>query len=165
MEEQACTTAPDPAAQADGAEVLCQQLGAVDESIFFLLLLIFAVLLSFWAVLIQRGQLRDTIAGNTAAAEAAPPVYPIRLSSSALVVSSLGYFLVMALQSCRAAAEGDDCVAQRSAGTNVWASILVLTAALIRLIDLVFVERYQNRAAEVPIQAEETGLTEAIPTI
>ena len=52
-------------------ELLEEQLNTVDQSIFFLILLILSVLLSFWSVLIQRGQLVCTIAGKTEAAQAA----------------------------------------------------------------------------------------------
>lgn len=100
-------------------EILCGQLVTVNESVFFLILIIFATLLSFWAVLIQRGQLVNTIEGNTEAATDTPPVYPIRVAAGALIVGSLGYFLSTALSTCRTVSEGTDCVAQRSAGVNV----------------------------------------------
>ena len=135
-------------------EVLEEQLGTVDQSIFFLILIILSVLLSFWSVLIQRGQLVCTIEGNTEAAAAAPDVFPIKISASALVIGSLGFFLCLALQTCRTAAQGDDPAAQKSAGMNVWASLFVFVAALIRLYDLNFMECRQSALVEENVQPE-----------
>lgn len=135
-------------------ELLEEQLNTVDQSIFFLILLILSVLLSFWSVLIQRGQLVCTIEGKPEAAAAAPKIYPIKISASALVVGSLGFFLCLALQACRSAAQDGDCVSQKSAGMNVWASLFVFAAALIRLYDLNFMERNQNTLVDENLQPE-----------
>ena len=129
-------------------DVLCGQLDTVNESLLFLLLIIFSVLLSLWSVLIQRGQLVDTICGDTEAAAAAPPVFPIKCASGAIVIGALGFFLSLAMTTLESAAQGDDCVAKRSAQSNVWASILVLAAALIRFCDLHYVERCQKALLE-----------------
>ena len=115
--------------------VLKEQLGTVNQSLFYLLLIILSVLLSFWSVLLQREQLEEALAGNPQKA-AAQDVFPIKLIASALVVSALGFFFCLALRSCRDAACGNDPAAQQSAGRNVWASLFVLAAALIRLCDL-----------------------------
>lgn len=131
--------------QADAAKtVLCQQLGTVDTSLGFLLLIIAATLLSFWSVSIQRDGLCLTLRGETEAAGALPPVYPIKHKASAIIVGALGFFLCLALDTLRRAETGDDCVAQRSARTNVWASLLVLAAGILRYQDLDFVERCQR---------------------
>lgn len=115
--------------------VLKEQIGTVNQSLFYLVLIILSVLLSFWSVLIQREQLEKLLMG-TASKTSAPDVFPIKLIASALVVSGLGFFFCLSLRTCRDAAQGNDPAAQRSAGMNVWASLLVLTAALIRLYDL-----------------------------
>lgn len=125
---------------------LCRQLSITDGSLFFLLLLVFSILLSFWAVTIQRRQLCLTIQGETEAAAAAPPVYPIKHGASALVVGSLGFFLFLAYHAWREACAGEDPVAKRSAGINLWASILVLAAAILRFNDLNFVEASRQSA-------------------
>ena len=125
---------------------LCRQLGITDSSIFFLVLLTFSILLSFWSVTIQRRQLCLTIQGETEAAAAAPPVYPIKHASSAIVVGSLGFFLCLAYHAWKQACAGDDCVAKRSASTNLWASILVLAAGILRFDDLNFVENSRQSA-------------------
>ncbi len=120
-------------------KILNKQLRTVNQSLFYLALIILSVLLSFWSVLIQREQLEKQLAGNPQKT-AAPDVFPIRLSASALVVCALGFFFCLALQTCRNASQGKDSAAQKSAGMNVWASTFVLAAALIRLYDLNFVE-------------------------
>ena len=103
--------------------VLREQLRTVDESLLFLLLIVLSVLLSYWGVRIQR--------------EAAlPRVFPIRLSASALVVGALGFFLCLALKTERETARGGTPAARRSACTNLWASLFVFLAALLRLDDL-----------------------------
>ena len=121
-------------------EILKEQLGTVNQSLFYLMLIILSVLLSFRSVLIQREQLEGTLAGNPQNADAVD-TFSIRLIASALVVSALGFFFCLALRTCRDAAQGDDPAAQKSAGMNVWASLFVLTAALIRLYDLLSAER------------------------
>lgn len=124
-------------------DLLWEQLGITDESIRFLVLIILSVLLSFWSVLIQRGQLVCTLEGDARGAQAAPDVFPIKIAAGALVVGSLGFFLMLALNTCKTAAQGEDPVARHSASMNVWASLLVLTAALIRLYDLNYVRNHQ----------------------
>lgn len=116
-------------------QALKEQLGTVNQSLFYLVLIILSVLLSFWSVLIQREQLEELLMGNSSKT-AAPDVFPIKLSASALVVSGLGFFFCLSLRACRDAACGNDPAAQKSAGMNVWASLFVLAAALIRLYDL-----------------------------
>ena len=133
--------------------VLEEQLGTVDQSLFYLRLIIAAVLLSFWSVLIQREQLEKSLAGNLSEA-GGPNVFPIKLTASALTVSALVFFFCLALRSCRDAAKGSDPAAQRSAGINVWASLFVLTAALIRLFDLNFMERVQRSLVAENVQPE-----------
>ncbi|MDE6259725.1 MAG: hypothetical protein K2M42_02505 [Oscillospiraceae bacterium] len=117
--------------------ILNEQLRTVNQSLCYLMLIILSVILSFRSVLIQREQLEETLAGQPAGCW---NVYPIRLSASVLVVSALGFFFCLALRTCRDASRGDDPAAQKSAGMNLWASLFVLAAALIRLYDLNFTE-------------------------
>lgn len=123
-------------------EILKEQLGTVNQSLFYLILIILSVLLSFWSVLIQRGQLEDALAGNPKSG-APPDTFPIRLCASALTVSALGFFFFLAIRACRDAAMGNQPTAQRDAGLNVWASLFVLAAALIRLYGLSLTETGQ----------------------
>lgn len=120
---------------------LCRQLDTVDTSLGFLLLVITSVLLSFFAVTIQRRQLCLTILGDREGEEALGEVYPIRRLASALIVGSLGYFLCLAWRAAGENCQGADCVSRRSARTNLWASVLVLSAAILRFNDLNFVHR------------------------
>lgn len=79
-------------------KTLCAQLGVVDDSLFFLLLIIAATLLSFWSVSLQRKGLCLTIQGETETAGQLPPIYPIRHKASAIIVGALGFFLCLALR-------------------------------------------------------------------
>ena len=54
----------------------------------------------------------------------------------ALVVGALGFFLCLALKTERETARGGTPAARRSACTNLWASLFVFLAALLRLDDL-----------------------------
>lgn len=127
---------------------LCSQLGVTDTSLGFLLLIIAATLLSLWSVVIQRKGLYLTILGQTEAVETLPPVYPIKHKASAIIVGALGFFLCLALDGLRQAEAGTDRVAQRSARTNLWASLFVLLAGLLRYLDLDFVARCQRGLEE-----------------
>ena len=111
--------------------VLREQLRTVDESLLFLLLIVLSVLLSYWGVRIQREGLCRTLQGDAEGAAALPRVFPIRLSASAL-----GFFLCLALKTERETARGGTPAARRSACTNLWASLFVFLAALLRLDDL-----------------------------
>jgi len=120
-----------------------EQLGTVNQSLFYLILIVLSVLLSIWSVLIQREQLEEMLWENPQK-KVMPDVYPIKLSASVLVVGALGFFFCLSLQTCRDVSQGTDLAAQKSAGMNVWASIFVLAAALIRLYDLGFMEEVQH---------------------
>ena len=120
-------------------DTLRRQLGIVYQSLGFLLILIASVLLSFYTVVIQRRGLCLTILGDTKAAAGLPDVYPIKRRASAMVVGYLGFFLCLALNAWQQAERGDDCVARRSAAVNLWASLFVLLAGILRLMDLDFV--------------------------
>lgn len=133
--------------ETDGqAEALCRQLATTDSALGFLLLLIASVLLSFLSVTLQRKGLCLAIQGREPEAERLPPVYPIKRTAAAMVIGSLGFFLCLALGAAGEAAQGQDPVARRSAGVNLWASVLVLAAAILRLDDLDFVERSRQTA-------------------
>lgn len=125
-----------------GAE-LCRQLGITDRSLLFLLILIGSVLLSFWATCIGRDALCRTIQGG----QSAPPdLYPLRKRASAMAVGGLGFFLCLAIDTDRRAQAGGNPVAARSARTNLWAAVLVLAAAVLRLEDLDFLRQCGGNA-------------------
>lgn len=113
---------------------LKQELGMLDVSLTFLLLILFAVLLSVWSALIQRREMAMTLEGREA--PQTPSVYLLRQAGSAITVGCLGFFLCLALETqAKAQAEGDP-AARQSARVNVLASLLVLLAAILRLKDL-----------------------------
>lgn len=123
---------------------LCQQLHTVDTSLVFLVLLILSVCLSWKATAIQRGGLCDILLGKT---EDVPDVYPIRLVASAIVVGALVFFFGLALDTWQESREQDQ-LARCSADRNLWASLFVLAAALIRLCDLNDIQRSQPALEE-----------------
>lgn len=122
-------------------DTLCGQLGIIDESLGFLLIIVASVLLSLWSVVIQRKGLCLTIRGEPGAAGDLPDVYPIKRKAGAMVIGALGFFLCLALDTWNKAGAGKDAAAFHSAGTNLWASLLVLIAAILRFQDLELTER------------------------
>jgi len=118
-------------------------LDLLDGSLYFIIVIIASVLLSALSLNIQRQQVRDALDGTDG--RGSPSVFPIRLTAAALVVGALGFFFCLALSRQRQARTGGDPVESRSAGINAAASTLVLAAALLRLDDLIFVERSCQR--------------------
>lgn len=131
-------------------EELRDDLNTLNVSLVFLLLIIFAVLLSLWSALIQRRQLEVTIEGGDPSL--LPPAEPIRCVGSSITVGCLGFFLCLALETLRQARAGADPATVRSAQVNVWASLLVLLSAILRLVNLQTVEREQ----QTPLLEETT---------
>lgn len=127
-------------------EQLCGYLDTLDTSLLFIGLLLLATALSWRAAAVQRDGLCWMIQGKLTEV---PDVFPLRLTTSGIAVGALVYFFGLALDNRRTAqAQGEP--ARRSADMNVWASLLVLAAALIRLYDLNFVQwcARQSRAVE-----------------
>ncbi len=127
-------------------ERLEQAVGTLDQAIFFIVVIIGSVLLSWLSLLEQRRLAGDALEGKDLSD--APPVVPLRLGASALVTGALGFFFSLALEREKTARTGADPVERRSAGSNALASALVLGAALVRLDDLLFVERSGQRALQ-----------------
>lgn len=122
---------------------LCEQLSTIDQSLHFLILIIAGVLLSFKATTVQREALCDQIRGEEGDTSA---VYPLRHTANSLIVGALGFFLCLAIRNWRER-DTSDCVASRSAHSNLWAALLVFAAAVIRFDDLEFTR--QATAASV----------------
>lgn len=125
-------------------EELKRNLGILNVSLMFILLIIFSILLSLWAALLQREQLKAVLEDGDPSR--IPPVEPIRLTASSITVGCLGYFLCLALGTQREAQAGNDLSALRSAQVNTAASLLVLLASILRLVDLKTVVREQQTA-------------------
>lgn len=119
-------------------EDLRRQLREVDTSLMFLTLLVLSVCLSWRGVVIQREGLCRLIAGT---AEEVPDPRRLRLTAGAVVVGALTYFFSLALKTW----EGSP---TPSARLNLWASLFVLAAAVLRLYDLVAL---QPGAGEEPL--------------
>ena len=108
-------------------------LTAVQQSIFFLALILCAVLFSLRVLWVQRHALLEAQAGR----EASPPdLLPLRWLVGALTLGSLGFFFVLALQARLSAAPDDDPCLLRALDQEVLAALLVLLAALVRLFAL-----------------------------
>ena len=84
---------------------------------------------------VQRRGLCLTLAGEEEQAAALPDVLPARRTAGAMVIGSLGFFLCLALRAWEDARSGTE-AACRSASANLWASLFVLLAALLRFLDL-----------------------------
>ena len=120
-------------------QTLCRQLHTIDTSLGFLVLLILSVCLSWGATAIQREGLCRILLGET---EDVPDVFPIRLAAGAIVAGALTFFFGLALDTWEEAREqGEE--ARRSACLNLWAALFVLAAGVIRLCDLIQVQRRQ----------------------
>jgi len=120
------------AAENGEEQVLRRQLETVDGAVFFILLLIAAICLSFFSTVIQRRGLALTLDGREKQAAELPDTYPIQRLSGAIVIGATGFFLLLGLQGMRDAA-GEDRAARRAAAMNLRAAALVLAAALLRL--------------------------------
>ncbi len=128
-------------------QTLCTELNTIDTTLGFLLLIILSIFLSYKATLRQRQALCLTLLGDEEGAARTGDVYSLRLGANALVVGALGYFFMLALQTCQDA-DPSDPVSRHSARMNLIAGFLVLLAALIRLFNLNFVRRTQSSSTE-----------------
>ena len=109
-----------------------EQLETIDRALGFLLLVIGAVLLSFWATAEQRRALCCAIEGRESAAAAL--IYPLRHTGNAVLVGSLGFFLCLAKSALDdAGRDGGDTASQQA---NFYAAALVFAAAAIRFRDV-----------------------------
>lgn len=113
---------------------LRRQLRTADQSLVFLFLLVGSVLLSCQGVRLQREGLCRQLRGESGET---PGLFPVRLGASALVVGVLGFFLCLAVHTWQETGPESSTAGQRSARVNLWASLLVFLAALLRLEDLV----------------------------
>lgn len=116
------------------------QLATVEQSIWFVVVIVAGVFLSLKATMSQGDALRNMLAGCPAGAS---PVYPLRHGANSLVIGALGFFLCLAMRTWNEADKSNPAAA-RSAYANLWAAMLVLAAAMIRYDD---VERTHAGAA------------------
>lgn len=107
-------------------EALREELKETDVSLGFLFLIILGILLFFLASVRGRDALCARLAGETPEEDLLSP----RLSRAggAVVLGASGFFLMLAARTLRGASRAT----RPSALRNLWASALVLAAALIR---------------------------------
>lgn len=130
-------------------ESLEEGLGTVELSIRFLLLIVFGILLSFQAILLQRRQLALMLSGE--APDRVPSPLPLQRSAGAIMVGSLGFFFTLSLRAWREAQTGQDPETLCSTRAGMLASALVLIAAVVRL-----------WALELPRDLGETSLAQEL---
>lgn len=111
-----------------------QAMELVNSSIRFLLLLILATLLSLAGLLRQRERLRADDPGEAAGPCGDP--YPLQRAAGAITVGALGFFFTLALRGWADARKAGPGRGLRTARVNLWASLLVLAAAVLRLLAL-----------------------------
>lgn len=115
-------------------DILAGEARTLDDSLGYILAVIGSVLLSYKATALQRDGVCLALAGDDTGAEAVQAqVRRLRLRSGAILIGALGYFLCLALRAVDQS-RGDP-GAERSARTNLAASLLVLLAALLRFLD------------------------------
>ena len=90
-------------------------LETVNTSIMFLVLLVLGILLSLKSVLLQRESL-----------------FPFQRASGAIAIGALGYFFTLALRGQSDACRTGSRESIRLSQVNLWASLFVLAAAILR---------------------------------
>lgn len=126
--------ATSPAQRQDDS--LCRQLSIIDQSQQYIILIIAALVLSWYATGIQRKQLIESSIGCPVTGDP----FPLRALSSVMVIAALLFFYRLSEQSlrqCRCSGNSSGCC---SPAINHMTSILVLAASLIRLLDLLTVQ-------------------------
>lgn len=109
---------------------LAEALNLLDTSVKFMLLLILGILLSFAALLIQRQQLRLTFAGEEM--DSCPDPSPLRKLAGVITLWCAGFFFSLALLGQESAPKNDR-KEQTLSRVDLWASLLALAAAFLRL--------------------------------
>lgn len=110
-------------------EQLQAQLETTDEALGFLLLILLSVCLSWRGVFIQRQELSGLLSGEQSDFS---DLSSLRLTAGVLVIAALTFFFGLALDTWEQAGQAE----RPSAQVNLWASLFVLAAALLRLYDL-----------------------------
>lgn len=109
-------------------------LGSVNDSIRFLLLFVLAVLLSLAGLLRQRQRICAALRGENP--ERCPSPYPLQHVAGAINVGGLVFFFLLALRGWNEARCGPSRESEALSRVNLWASLLVLAAAVLRLLAL-----------------------------
>lgn len=116
---------------------LMRQLDILETSQGFILLIIGAILLSYYTTTIQKKQLLCAAGCAIPDCDCLPDPFWMSVASAIAVLAATGYFYILSEQQlCQ---PQDTCVQRRSAELSRAASLLVLAAAVIRLLNLFFV--------------------------
>ena len=105
-------------------------LETVNTSIMFLVLLVLGILLSLKSVLLQRESLCTAREGGNTDCLEAP--FPFQRASGAIAIGALGYFFTLALRGQSDACRTGSRDSIRLSQVNLWASLVVLAAAILR---------------------------------
>lgn len=123
----------------------------VNRSVTFLLLIVLAVLLSLAGLLRQRKILQTALSGRSP--DRCPDPYPLQRAAGAISVGTLGFFFTLALQGWDTARAGDSPWALHLSQVNLWASLLALAAAVLRLLALDAARNTEEAAEEADLPA------------
>lgn len=124
-------------------EQLCAQLDTADASLRFLTLIVLSVCLSWSGVALQRRELYSRLSGGRGRPS---DLSPLRITAGALVAAALIFFFGLALDSWEQADRQSRPAAQR----DLWASLFVLAAALLRLQALLRPQDQDGQDGDLP---------------
>ncbi len=127
------------------SDKLVEQVKVIDESLEFILLILFAVGLNYYSTSIQRKQLICTEA-KCEECKCLPDTFPAKLAANLLVLWAILFFFGLSEENLNTPAP--DCVTQKSNQMNYFANLLVLIAAFIRLFDLFLIEKCKTGNTE-----------------
>ncbi len=120
------------------SENLTEQVKVIDESLEFILIILFAVGLNYYSTSIQRKQLICTEV-KCEECNCLPDTFPIKLTANLLVLWAILFFYGLSEENLNTPAP--DCITQKSNQMNYFANLLVLIAAFVRIFDLILIEK------------------------
>ena len=133
-------------------DAIKKQLCVIDQSMAYILLVIGAVILSYYSVSIQRKQLICSVTQDECC-KCLPDIFPIKCTSSIMIIISVCFFFNIAKENCEQ--QQTDPAICNSAEINYGASLFVLIAAAMRFYDLIKVE--SSKLPEQVKTAEESN--------
>ncbi len=115
---------------------LREELGVIQSSLPFRIRVLAATVASLYALLLQREGALEALKRGGQGRREEERVFLIRRTAGAVFVGTLGFFLCLNLSLAQRLGEGAGEAALRSSRVNIWASILVLCAAILRFFNL-----------------------------
>lgn len=125
----------------DLPEEIAAQVQVIEKSQQYILVIIGAILLSFYSTQIQKQQLICTAVEHPCC-RCLPDTFPIKFISDILILAALFFFFHLSKEQVDSCEGETGCC---SARLNLTASMLVLLAALIRFFDINFVRCREGR--------------------